>query len=104
MMVRKGYRVKAVGLPGANCSRQIFPRKLAWASPRAEYSRPPQDTSSPPPLSPSMVWQPAPDAIPLMAAASVCAALGVFGYRHRRMQAATGFVLLMAASAWWAFF
>jgi len=51
-----------------------------------------------------MVWQPAPDAIPLMAAASVCAALGVFAFRHRRMQAATGFVMLMASSAWWAFF
>ena len=51
-----------------------------------------------------MVWQSAPDAIPLMAAASVCAALGVFGLRHRRMQAAIGFVLLMAASTWWAFF
>jgi PAS domain S-box-containing protein len=51
-----------------------------------------------------MVWQPAPDAIPLMAAASVCAALGVFAFRYRRMQAATGFVLLMAASTWWAFF
>ena len=51
-----------------------------------------------------MVWQPAPDAIPLMAAASVCAALGVFGLRHRRMQAASGFVMLMGASAWWAFF
>jgi PAS domain S-box-containing protein len=51
-----------------------------------------------------MVWQPTPVFIPLLVSALVCAALAWFAWRHRRVPAATGFVLLMASSSAWALF
>jgi PAS domain S-box-containing protein len=48
-----------------------------------------------------MAWQSTPEFIPLLVSAMVCAALGAFAWRHRRVPAAGGFVLLMASSAWW---
>jgi PAS domain S-box-containing protein len=51
-----------------------------------------------------MVWQPTPVFIPLLVSAMVCAALALFAWRHRRVPAATGFVLLMASSSAWALF
>src|SRR5918997_1489489 len=51
-----------------------------------------------------MVWQRTPVFIPLLVSAIVCAALALFAWRHRRVPAATGFVLLMASSAAWALF
>ena len=51
-----------------------------------------------------MAWQPTPFFVPLMVSAVVSAGLGAFAWMHRRVPAAGGFVLLMAASAWWSFF
>jgi PAS domain S-box-containing protein len=51
-----------------------------------------------------MVWQPTPVFIPLLVSALLCAALALFAWRHRRVPAATGFVLLMASSSGWALF
>ena len=51
-----------------------------------------------------MAWQPTPVFIPLLVSAMVCAALALFAWRHRRVPAATGFVLLMASSSAWALF
>lgn len=51
-----------------------------------------------------MVWQPTPVFVPLLVSALVCAALALFAWRHRRVPAATGFVLLMASSCAWAAF
>jgi PAS domain S-box-containing protein len=51
-----------------------------------------------------MAWQPTPLFIPLLVSALVCAALALFAWRHRRVPAATGFVLLMASSSAWALF
>ena len=51
-----------------------------------------------------MVWQPTPVFIPLLVSALVCAALAAFAWRHRRVPAAGGFVLLMASSSAWAAF
>jgi PAS domain S-box-containing protein len=48
-----------------------------------------------------MSWQYTPFLVPLLLSASICAALGVFAWRHRVVPAAGSFVLLMAASAWW---
>ena len=49
-----------------------------------------------------MAWQSTPLVFPLLVSALVCAALGGFAWMHRRVPAARGFVLLMAACAWWA--
>jgi PAS domain S-box-containing protein len=51
-----------------------------------------------------MVWQRTPVFGPLLVSAIVCAALALFAWRHRRVPAATGFVLLMASSSAWALF
>jgi PAS domain S-box-containing protein len=51
-----------------------------------------------------MVWQRTPVFMPLLVSAIVCAALALFAWRHRRVPAATGFVLLMASSSAWALF
>ncbi|HEU0012433.1 MAG TPA: histidine kinase N-terminal 7TM domain-containing protein [Longimicrobium sp.] len=48
-----------------------------------------------------MAWQSTPFFIPLMVSALVCAGLGVFAIRHRGVTAASGFIFLMASSAWW---
>ncbi|HEU0302878.1 MAG TPA: histidine kinase N-terminal 7TM domain-containing protein [Longimicrobium sp.] len=51
-----------------------------------------------------MVWQRTPVFGPLLVSALVCAALALFAWRHRRVPAATGFVLMMASSSAWALF
>jgi PAS domain S-box-containing protein len=51
-----------------------------------------------------MTWQQAPEIVPLFISAALCAGLGVFAWAHRRVPAATGFVVLMASCAWWSFF
>jgi PAS domain S-box-containing protein len=51
-----------------------------------------------------MNWQHVPEFIPLLLSALLCAGLGVFAWSHRRVPAAGGFVLLMAACAGWSFF
>ena len=51
-----------------------------------------------------MTWQQAPEIVPLFISAALCAGLGVFAWAHRRVPAATGFVVLMGSCAWWSFF
>jgi diguanylate cyclase (GGDEF)-like protein/PAS domain S-box-containing protein len=51
-----------------------------------------------------MHWQHTPFLVPLMTAALVSAALGVFAYRHRTVPTARSFAAVMACSAWWSLF
>jgi diguanylate cyclase (GGDEF)-like protein len=51
-----------------------------------------------------MTWQSTPFFAPLMLSASICVALALVAYAHRRVRAARSFALLMGASAWWSFF
>jgi PAS domain S-box-containing protein len=48
-----------------------------------------------------MLWQYSALSVPLMVSALASAALGGFAWMHRRVAAARGFVLLMAACSWW---
>ncbi len=48
-----------------------------------------------------MTWQYTPFLLPLLLAAVVSAGLAAYGWRNRKVAGATGFILLMAGSAFW---